>query len=80
MIHIGQLIADELYHQGHSVSWLAKQLCCDRSNVYKILKKTNIDVELLQRISRVMNYNFFQYYLDDFSCFVRQKMNPKDVE
>ncbi|HIZ31983.1 MAG TPA: hypothetical protein H9814_00320 [Candidatus Bacteroides merdigallinarum] len=60
MIHTGLLIRDALREQGHTVSWFAAQLCCTRSNVYKIFRKANIDVELLWRISLVLDHNFFR--------------------
>ena len=62
MIHIGNIIEKELHKQERTVTWLAKNLCCDRTNVYKIFKKQSIDTELLLRISLVMNVNFFEYY------------------
>ena len=62
MIHIGQIIESELRTQGRSVSWFAKQLFCDRSNVYKIFKKASIDSDLLMRISTVLHRDFFQLY------------------
>lgn len=59
MIHTGQLIKHALREQGHTVAWFATQLCCTRSNIYKIFRKANIDVELLWRISLVLDHNFF---------------------
>ena len=59
MIHTGQLIRHALREKGHTVTWFAAQLCCTRSNIYKIFRKNNIDVELLWRISLVLDRNFF---------------------
>lgn len=59
MIHTGLLIRNTLREQGHTVSWFAAQLCCTRSNAYKIFRKNNIDIELLWRISLVLDHNFF---------------------
>ncbi len=33
---------------------------CDKSNAYKILKRNNIDLLLLIRISEVLNHNFLE--------------------
>ena len=63
-IHIGQLIKDELERQERSVSWFARKLYCDRSNIYKIFKRSTIDTELLMRISVVLNYDFFSDYIE----------------
>lgn len=67
MIHIGQIIEAELHRQERSVTWFAKKLYCDRTNVYKIFKKQSIDTELLWRISTILNYNFFKIYGESFS-------------
>lgn len=42
-----------------SVSQLASAIFCNRKNVYKILKKRDINTDLLFRISIVLQYNFF---------------------
>lgn len=66
MVHAGQLIERKLHEQGRSVTWFATQLCCTRPNVYKIFKKENIDVQLLWRISCILQHDFFY----DFSYAV----------
>lgn len=59
---IGQLIKIELERQERTVSWFARKLCCDRSNVYKIFKRSTIDTELLLRISQILQHDFFEVY------------------
>lgn len=59
---IGQLIKIELERQERTVSWFARKLCCDRSNVYKIFKRSTIDTELLLRISQILQHDFFEIY------------------
>lgn len=58
-LHIGQMIEKELRRQRRSVAWLAAQLFCDRTNAYKLLKRRNIDMEQLIRISVILHHNFF---------------------
>ena len=58
-IHIGKLIRKEMKEQRLSTNWLANQLSCDRTNIYKIYDKPNIDVVRLLQISRALNYDFF---------------------
>ena len=65
MIHIGQLIEEELRRQRRSVSWFAKELYCDRTNVYKLFRKESIDTQLLYRISCILSHDFFQHYVDE---------------
>lgn len=64
MVHIGQIIELELRRQRRSVSWFARELCCDRTNVYKLFRKESIDTMQLFRISKILSHNFFTYYTD----------------
>ncbi len=59
-IHIGQLIKDEFDRQGRRATWLAAELNCNRSNVYSIFQRDNIDVAMLIKISRVLGHNFLR--------------------
>ncbi len=77
-IHIGAIIRHELNCQRHSPAWLAAQLACDRSNIYKILKKKSIDTQLLLRISQIMNKNLFSPYYDRITA--RSAKNIDDIE
>lgn len=61
-LHIGSLIKEELERQERTVSWFARKLCCDRSNVYKLFKRSTIDTELLLRVSQILRYDFFDLY------------------
>lgn len=58
-VHVGSLISDELRRQRRPAAWLAQEICCDRTNVYKILRKGSIDTELLCRISVALEHDFF---------------------
>jgi plasmid maintenance system antidote protein VapI len=69
-LHIGELIRNKLKEDGHSVSWFAKKMNCDRTNVYKIFHKPYIDALQLLRISLILDHDFFTYYSQ---CFKIQK-------
>ena len=64
-LHIGQLIKTVFERSGMSVSEFARQLNCERTNVYTIFKRRTIDVELLVNISKVLEYNFFEDVLKE---------------
>ncbi len=66
-IFIGKIIKQELKAQRKSVVWLAQELGCNRTNVYKIFNRHSIDAELLLRISQAMNHNFFANYTSRLS-------------
>lgn len=57
---IGQLIKEELSNQERSVSWFARKLSCDRTNIYRLFQKNTIDTGLLVRISIILKRNFLQ--------------------
>lgn len=65
MKHIGKLIWDRLQELERSPGWLAKKINCDRTNVYKIIRRQSIDTELLARISKALDYNFFKDLSDE---------------
>lgn len=71
MIHIGSLIEQELRRQDRSVTWLAAELHCDRTNVYKVFKKKSIDTQLLESISVILLHNFFLDYAEEVSVLLR---------
>ena len=64
---IGTLIRDEPPQPGRSVTWFARKLSCDRSNVYRLFQKHSIDTALLQRISVILSHNFFNDLSENLS-------------
>ena len=60
MESIGTLIKEELAKQERSVSWFARKLSCDRSNIYRLFQKHSIDTALLARISVILQRDFFK--------------------
>lgn len=62
MIHIGEVIRQELKRQRLSAQWLAEQLNCDRTNVYNIFRRPTIDTSLLFRISIILQIDLFSRY------------------
>ena len=71
MIHIGSLIEQELCRQERSAIWLAGELHCDRTNVYKVFKRKSIDTRLLVDISVILQHNFFLDYAEEVNLFLR---------
>ena len=61
-IFIGTVIQQELKSQERTVSWLARKLDCDRTNVYNIFRRQDIDTELLMRISVILHRDFFSLF------------------
>ena len=57
--HMGKLIRAELDRQEHSVSWFARKVQTEYSNCFYIFKRQFVDVDLLMKISIVLQHNFF---------------------
>ncbi len=58
-IHVGSLIRAELTRQDQSVTWLAEQLGIKRPNCYRILQAQSIHTANLEKLSIVMQHDFF---------------------
>lgn len=61
-IHIGKCIRKQVEEQGKTSVWLAQELGCHRTNLYKIYDKRTIDTGILLRISRILEFDFFSLY------------------
>lgn len=64
-LHIGNLIRAKLAERGRTVIWLARQMPCSRTNVYKIFDRQSIDTATLWRLSEILDYDFFAALSDD---------------
>ncbi|MBD5225033.1 MAG: XRE family transcriptional regulator [Bacteroidales bacterium] len=73
---MGSLIGSELRRQRRPAAWLAQEICCDRTNVYKILRKGSIDTELLCRISVALEHDFFAEL--QAACGFQQALKKED--
>ena len=59
-MNVGKAILMVLQRQGRTAKWLAAQIPCERTNVYKIFKRHDIDTDLLQRLCVILDHDFFQ--------------------
>jgi len=62
-VHIGNAIKAKLKEQGRTNAWLARQIPCTPNHLYKIFSKTDINTGLLLRISKILDYNFFEDFI-----------------
>lgn len=60
MLHVGLLIKEKLKERGHTCVWLAAQMECSRTNLYKIFNKKYVGSRDLEKLSMILNYNFFE--------------------
>lgn len=77
---IGDLINEEVRRQEMPVTKFAKEINCQRNNVYDIFNRSNMDIDLLKRISKVLGVNFFQIIADDLDlvCEEADNVNPQE--
>ena len=72
-LHIGNRIKEVMKQQGRTVSWMAFQIHCERTNVYNIYKRKTIDTGLLVQISLILGHYFFA----DLAEEIRKKKHEK---
>lgn len=60
-IHIGKVILEKLKEQDISKSEFGRKINRSRQNVQDIFKRESIDTNLLAEVSKVLNFDFFQY-------------------
>ena len=65
MIHIGKKIKEIQKERGISAADLAKAVPCDRSNIYHVFRRTDISVQLLVRLSAILDYDFLRDLSED---------------
>lgn len=65
-LHIGQMIEAELRRQERTVTWFARQLHCDRRNIYDVFHRSSIDTSMLMRICLILRTNFFASLADAY--------------
>ena len=64
-MHIGQRIREVLSQKHKPVTWLAREIDCERTNVYNIFSRKEISTGLLQKISVILNHDFFKEISQD---------------
>ena len=64
-MHIGQHIKEVMRQQGTTATQLADDICCTRPHVHRIFRKDNLDIALLERISKALRHDFFRDLSDE---------------
>ena len=79
---IGSEIKKIVKKRGFTVEELATALNVSKPSIFDIYKRETIDTGLLERICKVLNHNFFQYYADkyqnDYDRLVIQRYKDKN--
>ncbi len=72
-IHIGKIIQREVKKSKRQVTEITRELGLARGMMYSIYKRKSMKTGLLERISDVLEHNFFTYYSDAFNRDQRKK-------
>lgn len=64
-MHIGKKIKTIMEQRNRSVIWVAKQLECERTNIYNIFARADINTRLLRQLCTILEYNFFKDLADE---------------
>lgn len=66
MVHIGNLIQQELDRQHLTRTWLADAIYCSRPNINKIIGRAHINTDSLLLICHALRHNFFADMAADY--------------
>ena len=61
-VHIGKKIREEVYKQNLSITGFAKKISRSRNVVYDIFERESVDTDLLNKIGKILNCDFFSLY------------------
>ena len=94
-VHIGSKIKQITDKKGVNITEFSRRINTSRENVYGIFKRKTIDTGLLEKISKVLEHDFFQYYtplleeveklkedidlLKEMNAFLKSKSKKKSV-
>jgi len=74
-IDIGFAIRQKMKGQGTTIAWLARQINCDKGNLYRHLHRASIYPELLLKISIALKTDFFACYSNLYRQSVETEKN-----
>jgi hypothetical protein len=72
-IHIGKKIKEVLAQSPMSVKDFASKINRTRAVVYDIFKRSTIDTGLLEKISKVLNHDFFALYSQEIFSTINEE-------
>ncbi len=77
-IHIGHLVKKEMIRKGLNPTILAELIYVSRPDVYSIFKRKSLDAELIDRISRALDVDFFEILSNEIKSVLGNKA-PKEM-
>jgi hypothetical protein len=59
-MHIGERIRQVMKEKRISVVSVAREISCERTNIYNIFARKDINTSLLQKFCVILNHDFFK--------------------
>ena len=59
-MHIGTRIKEIMEQKHCSVVWVAKQISCERTKIYNIFARKDINTNLLRQFCVILDHDFFK--------------------
>lgn len=75
-LNIGEKIKQRAKELRIGPTELGKMINTSKQNVYGIYKRKSIDTDLLRKISKALNCDFFQYYITDSVTYSHEGAPP----
>ena len=77
MVQIGHRINEVIAEKKLTVTWVAAQVPCERTNLYNVFKRRDISMRLLWKLSDILDYNFFQELTNQYESSKPKKKSKK---
>ncbi len=75
-MHIGEKIEARAKELRMGPTELARRISTSKQNVYGIYRRSSIDTELLQKLSKALDYDFFLHYTTSIPGLVSEPGMP----
>ena len=76
MVSIGKEIQNQVHIKRMQVTKLARILNTNRNNIYDIYERESIDTDLLCKLCKALDHNFFYLYINDLRLELSQYIEP----
>ncbi len=74
-VHIGKKIKERVEELRMRPADLAEKINTSKQNVYGIFKRQSIDTELLSKLSKALDFDFFNFYHSSKSQIANEPQN-----
>ena len=75
-IHIGEKIKQRAKELRIGSTELGKLINTSKQNIYGIFKRKSIDSEILRKLSKALDFDFFQYYNVETTSMASEPFSP----